>query len=1234
MKTRFFLLALAASLLAFSCTKENKEGKGPEKDGFVTVTISAASEGTKTSLGEPVEGKRQISWVEGDEIKIVWGGGSSDFAIAQAESDGASTTFTVSVPEGVTTLYAVYPAGAFESFSDGSLSVNVPAVQNGQFASANIAVARSTVEQASFAFKNVCSYILTDITGAGVGRVTVSAEGQVLCGKVPVSFSEAGEAVLGTFSETASSVMASGLSVGPCAIAVLPGLDFTSGVNVKFSDAEGTEISQVDLKKEHTLARGEVLSTGALDDATIISYFASPEGSGTKDGSSSENAWGTAELIAWLKTSNPAVPEIKTPDAPFNIYLADGTYNIQEAVTIEEKGRSFNFISTGKNAVITSPETQTATILYYNKADNISFHDITFSGHKGNGTGKVALSFGYPASGTPEVLLSGCTFENNTNTGVNASLVLSNRGRNTLYSCTFKNNSAGGAPAINIDQAATEVEMNNCVFQDNHIVKYSSAQDAGAIKIGNGSVTATGCLFKDNMVDAEANGGGAALWIASSSDKPILFKDNCQFIGNKTNNDLGKGGAIYITGGSNIIFQNCTLSGNGTTAETSTSYGGAVCIGNFNKQAASNISVEFKSCTFDANTVANSSNTGFARGAGAIFMDQPDKTTVSCTLDNCILQNHVLNHRSGGAIYANAGTLNIIGGKISNNDIRSTYESTTGTNYGGAIEIVDAACSISGDTEISDNLASNGAGAIYLPYGYTGTLSVDGASFLRNKTEGSGGGAIRINQASGSKFEIKNTTFKGNTAPTVGGAIANYRDVDLDIINCTFEENSSSSLGGAIYLGGENGADNTVLLSGCEFIKNDSYNGGGAIAISNDQNKSNSEAEGGYNTCKVNVTINNNTVFDGNSCAGSGGAIDARTSGKLDIQNTEFNNNYTTGDSNNGSGGAIALRYGMTYYIEPLLRAETLISNCIFNGNYTKNGNANSKARGGAIGVINCTGGVFNDIRIDKCYFKGNSATQGGALFGQVTYDNTKTGTTLYVNDCTFEGNYGGFRNGVGFTFFYFSELCFNNCSFRNTWGGASQAYTNLNWMNVTTCNFVMSNCSMIGQPQRSDGDTSTQTDGNLLRLETDKAGASYSLINSIIGGPDWCKSIIRASAQSATFNFYSNKLSPHTLTANGTDAFNGTDWLGTAGYFGGLAWAANSTAGQEYKSGWNWNGTLATGTPATMNTRGDVKAKIQAANAGFYTWLQSVDGLDKDQRGNARGSADTDAIWPGAFQN
>lgn len=1230
MKKSLFIVALAAIAL-LSCAKEQNDPQNqPVKPGMVRLQVTASSETTKTTLGEDVDGIRTISWVKNDAIKVIYGSQSTDYTIAYAANDGLTTTFTVDVPATTTTLYAVYPADAFESIENGAISVQVPAFQDGDFASANIAVARSSASNPSFAFKNVCGYVLTDISDESIHKVTLTAAGQTLSGTVPVSISESGELSFGEISNPSPSASAYFNTVGQQIIAVLPGLSFANGVSVAFGNADGDPITVSSLKKDFTLARGNVLNTGKMDESTTITYFATVSGAGSKNGSSWDNAWGVTELSAWLAGSDPTIPSGKTESAPFNIVLAAGTYTFPAGITVPAKGRDVNLTASGE-VIFTCPESVTTTLLYFNGEGNFSFTGIQFSGHKGTGTNRVAVSSAKPSSGSQSLSFVRCTFANNTSTGVGAGLVINNCGVNFVRDCIFSGNKAGGAPALNIDNSTTVVTVSGCQFTNNVCTKYSTSQDSGAMKIGKGDVTVTGCTFSGNYVAADANGGGGAVWVDNNTSLPVLFQD-CTFSGNSVKNANGRGGAIYLTRGTTTTFKDCTFSNNACTAESADSFGGAVCIGNFNNHGNYDITADFDGCTFSGNKVAGAgATTGYAVGAGGIYMAQADGKTTLCRVTNCSFRNHVLNNRSGAGIFAQSGTLTITGGEFSNNDTRRTYEGGTGSsaNYAAGIEVVNAACTITGGTVFKDNWSGNGGAALFLPNGYTGTISIDGASFTGNQTAASGGGAIRIAQASGGKMTIRNATFSGNIAPTCGGAICNYQDTDLELIDCVFSQNKASSLGGAIYSGGEGDCANTVSVKGCTFTGNQGYNGGGAIEISNNQNSKNGDS---YNTCRVNLLVED-SEFTNNFSAAYGGAIGSRTSGLLKVSGSTFEGNYTTVTTGTGCGGAISIKYGQTIALYPDLRGQAEISGCTFKNNHTGLGNGNSQARGGAIAFTGSTSGAsYEDIRIYKCSFVGNYATQGGAILAHSTWDASNRIATLYLNDCSFDGNYIPYRTGTTMTCFYLTELGINNCSFRNSWGGSGQAATNLGWINMTSCNAVVSNCTLVGQPARQNNDNADYADGNLVRIETDKAGCTYNFINNLIASPkDWCKSLFRTENTNAnTFNLYSNKLG--TLSANlsapVTDTFNGTDWLATTACFGGLAWTADSA--QPYKSGWTWNGSLSTGTPTTMNTLADVKAKIEAANAGFHTWLGTVDGLDKDQRGNNRGTN----TWPGALQN
>ncbi|MBQ9597313.1 MAG: hypothetical protein IJR34_03565 [Bacteroidales bacterium] len=1231
---RYFLMVLSTCALLLSCAKENNEPV--IVDGKIRLNITAAAENTRTTLGDEIDGVRKISWVKGDAIKVLYGTNPSEAVVAYAAESGETTTFVVDVPATATSLYAVYPATALDGFSNGAITIEVPAFQTGDFGSANIAVARCSVKQPGFAFKNVCGYVLTDITESNIHKVTLTADGQNLSGKISVTVSETGEVTLGEITEGSSQATAYFNTSGQQIVALLPGVSFTGGVNVAFANADGSPISSAVLRKDFTLSRGNVLNTGKMDESTSISLFASVNGSGNKKGTSADNAWGVSELAAWLAQENPSVPTGKAADAPFNITLAAGRYSFPSGVTIAAKGRDLNLFASGE-VVFTCPESVTGSLFYTKAAGTFSFTGINFSGHKGNGTGKTAFNTGRPADGSQQISMSGCTFSGNTNTGVGAALVLNNGGNNYLRNCTFSGNSAGGGAALNIDYATTVCEMTGCQFTNNVSVAYSTSQDSGALKIGDGTVTATSCSFSGNYVASGANGGGGAVWVGTSSATlPILF-DQCSFNGNSVKNDIGRGGAVYITRGSNTVFKGCTFSSNACSAGTKTSYGGAVALGNANNHGEYDIQVTFDGCTFNGNSVAGiGANGGYCIGAGAIYMQQGDGKTTTCTVKDCSIKKHILNNRSAGGIYADSGTLNIIGGDFTGNDTRNTYTDATALSYAGALEIVNAACTISGGTVFSGNWTSSGGGAIFIPYNYSGTLSIDWAVFNENKTTSGGGGAFRIAQEKGQTFTFKNVNFSGNEAAS-GGAICNYKNTNLTISGCTFTGNKATSLGGAIYSGCEDDCQSTLTLSDCSFTGNESHNGGGAIEISNNQNSKKSDES--YNTCRGNLIVDGCT-FQNNVSDAYGGAIGSRTSGTLRVTGSTFEGNSTTVTGSTGSGGAISIKYGQTIANHPELRGQAEISGCTFKNNHTGLGSANSQARGGAIAVTNSSNGAsYEDVRIDKCSFISNYATQGGAILAHNGTFQTAATICLWINDCLFDSNHIAFRIGTTMTCFYLTELAVNNCTFRNSWGGSSQAYTNLGWLNLTSCNStLLSNCTLIGQPSRANNDVADAADGNLIRLESDKTGCTYTLVNNIVVSPkSWCKSLMRTEGTNAnTFNLYSNKLSAvnDNLASATTDSFNGTDWLGLATYFGGLNWVAGDTYAN---SGWAWNGSLATGTPTTTNTLADVKAKIQSANSNFYTWLESgsiggtaVAGLDKDQRGNNRGTN----TWPGALQN
>lgn len=81
-----------------------------------------------------------------------------------------------------------------------------------------------------------------------------------------------------------------------------------------------------------------------------------------------------------------------------------------------------------------------------------------------------------------------------------------------------------------------------------------------------------------------------------------------------------------------------------------------------------------------------------------------------------------------------------------------------------------------------------------------------------------------------------------------------------------------------------------------------------------------------------------------------------------------------------------------------------------------------------------------------------------------------------------------------------------------------------------------------------------------------------------------------------------------------------------TSDYFGGLQWMSGSSYASNY---WNWTGALAGGANLAMCPAATAIEYI-GKMAGFKSWLESIEALDKDQLGNDRGTGEW---WPGALQ-
>ena len=172
------LLGLAALV---SCNKETAFPENPAEpatapqDGLVTISIRADVENPVTRVSAADEGASiTYTWQAGDEIKVLYDGGST--TATAAVSDGVAT-FSLSLPDGATALWMVYPSSLGASIVEGRLKIDMPAVQKDVLPA--VFVARCSVSDASVTFRHPVSWykMIVDGDGTDVTRLTLSSAG-------------------------------------------------------------------------------------------------------------------------------------------------------------------------------------------------------------------------------------------------------------------------------------------------------------------------------------------------------------------------------------------------------------------------------------------------------------------------------------------------------------------------------------------------------------------------------------------------------------------------------------------------------------------------------------------------------------------------------------------------------------------------------------------------------------------------------------------------------------------------------------------------------------------------------------------------------------------------------------------------------------------------------------------------------------------------------------------------
>jgi len=593
---------VALAVLASACAKENEQDiQQPETPLGPNTIVFKAEAPTRTAIDANDE---VVSWEAGDEVKFVWAGGS---ATATASSSGSSTTFTVELGAEATEVYAIYPASAAGSYSDGKVTVHYSgAREDGSFAANDICVAKAVKTEdvwgTSLAFKNAACILKIGVTSSDIVKIRVEAVGgEEISGAFEVSMDGSGNPVVGDavgVPGTMSRMDVSG--PGNYYIPIKPGVTLTNGFRVSRFIGESDQVTPFYYNGEFTTTRGQIIKIADID-SHAGQYYVTPDGAGSKAGQSWTNAMSAAQFKEFVE------------DQDNYFFLRGSTFHFSaEEFSFGDDYVKPNYPDHGNvnftiEGTVTASDTTTflgrtalsgttAGVLWPQANSYLTVKNVKFTGTNGASNASVIRI----NNGAVEVNLDHCYFRNNSTSGNGGGISLFNSATLNITNCSFSNGTcAGGIVHVNNGSAVVNISDSEAKFFTKNAIY---AQNCA-------SLTATRVTFRDNN---DAGEYGAAAYVTGSGT--VTFND-CDFIRNYSTT---QGGAICVNGtGVTTTFTDCEFIDNWSDAK-----GGAVMI------ESGNANTTFTGGKFQGNHADGAHNTN---AAGAAIYATGSGVKVSCT---------------------------------------------------------------------------------------------------------------------------------------------------------------------------------------------------------------------------------------------------------------------------------------------------------------------------------------------------------------------------------------------------------------------------------------------------------------------------------------------------------------------------------------------------------------------------------------------------------------------------
>ena len=296
----------------------------------------------------------------------------------------------------------------------------------------------------------------------------------------------------------------------------------------------------------------------------------------------------------------------------------------------------------------------------------------------------------------------------------------------------------------------------------------------------------------------------------------------------------GTGGALSVTGGSNISISDCKFTENKALTKGSSLYvnssNGSISESLFlGSTAGRSVGAVFISGNNTKLNISRSNFIGYSGGGGVIHNtgyratiileesrfsnNSADQCTVLRVINSmnstiALLSSNFTNNtaeRSSSGIQNSTGGVACISG-ASINITRSSFHQNVASGDAGVLQIENSTLSVL-ESAFTNNRAGGNGGVINTALSPVGITTID--SEFRNNQAGGDGGVINV-VSNGSSVQVQRSSFTSNTAARRGGVIAIERS-ELNINQTTFY-NNTAPVGEVISACNSNVVDNDNLV--------------------------------------------------------------------------------------------------------------------------------------------------------------------------------------------------------------------------------------------------------------------------------------------------------------------------------------------------------------------------------------------------------------------------------------